>query len=102
MLGQRIDELAHDVLYIHPALPEVLEQGLLELASRGPEATRETAHASDADLSAEFNLTPPPGDWCRPAPRRLRSETASLCCQRGLHVGEVADAGGARCLSTAA
>jgi len=36
MLGQRIDELAHDVLYIHPALPEVLEQGLLELASRGP------------------------------------------------------------------
>ncbi len=60
MLGQRIDELAHDVLYVHPALPEVLEQTLLELASLGPEATREAAHGSDADLSAEFNLTPPP------------------------------------------
>jgi mycothione reductase len=31
MLGQTIDQLAHDVLYIHPALTEVLEQALLEL-----------------------------------------------------------------------
>ncbi len=31
MLGQTIDQLAHDVLYVHPALSEVLEQALLEL-----------------------------------------------------------------------
>ena len=31
MLGQTIDQLAHDVLYIHPALTEVLEQALLKL-----------------------------------------------------------------------
>ncbi|MBV8542771.1 MAG: mycothione reductase [Pseudonocardiales bacterium] len=31
MLGQSVDQLAHDVLYIHPALTEVLEQALLEL-----------------------------------------------------------------------
>ncbi|MEO7573574.1 MAG: FAD-dependent oxidoreductase, partial [Acidimicrobiales bacterium] len=49
-LGQTIDQLAHDVLYVHPALTEVLEQALLEsvaartlpsegdsLASRPPE-----------------------------------------------------------------
>jgi len=29
-LGQTIDQLAHDVLYIHPALTEVLEQALLD------------------------------------------------------------------------
>ncbi len=29
-LGQTIDQLAHDVLYVHPALTEVLEQALLE------------------------------------------------------------------------
>jgi mycothione reductase len=29
-LGQTVDTLAHDVLYIHPALTEVLEQALLE------------------------------------------------------------------------
>jgi hypothetical protein len=84
MLGQRIDELAHDVLYIHPALPEVLEQGLLELASRGPEATRETAHASDADLSAEFNLTPPPVTGADRllvgcGPRRPRFAVSGVC-----------------------
>jgi mycothione reductase len=31
MLGQTVDQLAHDVLYVHPALTEVLEQALLEL-----------------------------------------------------------------------
>jgi mycothione reductase len=31
MLGQTADQLAHDVLYIHPALTEVVEQTLLEL-----------------------------------------------------------------------
>ncbi|MGH3544681.1 MAG: mycothione reductase [Mycobacteriales bacterium] len=31
MLGQTVDQLAHDVLYIHPALTEVFEQALLEL-----------------------------------------------------------------------
>ncbi len=31
MLGQRVDQLAHDVLYIHPALSEVIEQALLEV-----------------------------------------------------------------------
>jgi mycothione reductase len=31
MLGQTADELAHDVLYVHPALTEVVEQALLEL-----------------------------------------------------------------------
>jgi mycothione reductase len=31
MLGHTVDQLAHDVLYIHPALTEVLEQALLEL-----------------------------------------------------------------------
>ncbi len=31
MLGQTVDQLAHDVLYIHPALTEVLEQALLAL-----------------------------------------------------------------------
>ncbi len=31
MLGQTVDQLAHDVIYIHPALTEVLEQALLEL-----------------------------------------------------------------------
>jgi mycothione reductase len=30
-LGQTVDTLAHDVLYIHPALTEVLEQALLEV-----------------------------------------------------------------------
>ncbi len=31
MLGQIADQLAHEVLYIHPALTEVVEQALLEL-----------------------------------------------------------------------
>ncbi len=31
LLGQTVDQLAHDVLYVHPALTEVLEQALLEL-----------------------------------------------------------------------
>lgn len=31
MLGQTVDQLAHDVLYVHPALTEVIEQALLEL-----------------------------------------------------------------------
>jgi mycothione reductase len=31
MLGQTADQLAHDVLYVHPALTEVVEQALLEL-----------------------------------------------------------------------
>lgn len=29
--GQTVDQMARDQLYIHPALPEVLEQALLEL-----------------------------------------------------------------------
>ena len=29
--GQAVDQMARDQLYIHPALPEVLEQALLEL-----------------------------------------------------------------------
>jgi len=32
-LGQTVDQLAHAVLYIHPALTEVLEQALLEFSS---------------------------------------------------------------------
>jgi mycothione reductase len=31
MLGQTVDQIAHDVLYIHPALVEVVEQALLAL-----------------------------------------------------------------------
>jgi mycothione reductase len=31
MLGQTVDQLAHDVLYVHPALTELVEQALLEL-----------------------------------------------------------------------
>jgi mycothione reductase len=31
MLGQNVDQLARGVLYVHPALTEVLEQALLEL-----------------------------------------------------------------------
>ncbi|MGH3840591.1 MAG: mycothione reductase [Pseudonocardiaceae bacterium] len=31
MLGQTVDQLARDVLYVHPALTEVLEQALLDL-----------------------------------------------------------------------
>jgi mycothione reductase len=31
MLGQTVDAVAHDVLYVHPALTEVVEQALLEL-----------------------------------------------------------------------
>ena len=31
MLGQTVDQLARDVLYVHPALTEVIEQALLEL-----------------------------------------------------------------------
>lgn len=30
--GETVDQLAHDTLYIHPALTEVLEQALLEIA----------------------------------------------------------------------
>lgn len=31
MLGQSVDQIAHDVLYVHPALTEVVEQALLAL-----------------------------------------------------------------------
>ncbi len=31
MLGQTVDQMAHDVLYVHPALTEVVEQALLDL-----------------------------------------------------------------------
>ncbi len=31
MLCQTVDQLAHDVLYVHPALTEVVEQALLAL-----------------------------------------------------------------------
>ena len=30
MLGNTVDQLAREVLYVHPALTEVLEQALLE------------------------------------------------------------------------
>ena len=30
MLGQTVDQLARDVLYVHPALTEVVEQALLD------------------------------------------------------------------------
>lgn len=33
-LGQSVEQLAHDVLYVHPALTEVVEQALLELDQR--------------------------------------------------------------------
>jgi mycothione reductase len=35
-LGNTIDQLAYDVLYIHPAITEVLAQALLELAKHTP------------------------------------------------------------------
>jgi mycothione reductase len=57
MLGQTVDQLAHDVLYVHPALPEVLEQALLELASQGLDEDGATQRG-DEGLSGEFNLTP--------------------------------------------
>ncbi len=38
-LGQTIDQLAHDVLYVHPALTEVLEQALLDLVTATPHAS---------------------------------------------------------------
>lgn len=57
MLGQTVDQLAHDVLYVHPALPEVLEQALLELASQGLDDDGATQRG-DEGLSGEFNLTP--------------------------------------------
>ena len=31
MLGQTVDQLGRDVLYVHPALTEVIEQALLAL-----------------------------------------------------------------------
>lgn len=31
MLGQSVDQVGRDVLYVHPALTEVVEQALLEL-----------------------------------------------------------------------
>jgi mycothione reductase len=33
-LGNTVDQIASDVLYIHPALSEVVEQALLELPRR--------------------------------------------------------------------
>ena len=42
MLDQTVDQLAHDVLYVHPALPEVLEQALLEVAAQLPDSGTET------------------------------------------------------------
>jgi mycothione reductase len=56
MLGQTVDQLAHDVLYVHPALPELLEQALLELAAHS--ATDAVKRQSeDVGLGGEFNLT---------------------------------------------
>jgi mycothione reductase len=60
MLGQTVDQLAHDVLYVHPALPEVLEQALLELAMKVPHAGPKQKQRQDSGLSDEFNLPPPP------------------------------------------
>jgi hypothetical protein len=57
MLGQTIDQLARDVLYVHPALPEVLEQALLELAEQPPTNTSRE-QPDDLGLGGEFNLTP--------------------------------------------
>ena len=59
MLGQTIDQLAHDVLYVHPALPEVLEQALLELAMNAPDSEPKQQRPG-AGLGDEFNLPPPP------------------------------------------
>jgi mycothione reductase len=56
MLGQTVDQLAHDVLYVHPALPELLEQALLELAAHSP-AEAATWRPDDVGLSGEFDLT---------------------------------------------
>ncbi len=39
MVGQTVDQLASDVLYVHPVLREVLEQALLELVERLGEGT---------------------------------------------------------------
>jgi len=57
MLGQTIDQLARDVLYVHPALPEVLEQALLELAEQPPTSTSRE-QPDNLALGGEFNLTP--------------------------------------------
>lgn len=35
MLGQTADQVAQQVLYVHPALTEVVEQALLRVAARG-------------------------------------------------------------------
>lgn len=57
MLGLTIDQLAHDVLYVHPALPEVLEQALLELAEYPP-GREVKGQPGDVGLGGEFNLSP--------------------------------------------
>jgi mycothione reductase len=35
-LGNTVDQLAHDVLYAHPALTEVVEQALLDVPGARP------------------------------------------------------------------
>ncbi len=60
MLGQTVDQLAHDVLYLHPALPEVLEQALLELAAEHSPTEGGAQPPYDDGLGGEFNVTTRP------------------------------------------
>jgi mycothione reductase len=59
MLGQTIDQLAHEVLYVHPALPEVIEQTLIELAIQKPNEKVDEQH-NNSGLGGEFNIRPRP------------------------------------------
>jgi mycothione reductase len=67
MLGQTIDQLAHEVLYVHPALPEVLEQTLIELAGEQRNEKVDGEH-NNSGLGGEFNIRPKPnaGGWAPP------------------------------------
>jgi mycothione reductase len=67
MLGQTIDQLAHEVLYVHPALPEILEQTLIELASQHPNGKTDRQRNDDG-LGGEFNITPKPNGGQKPRP----------------------------------
>lgn len=67
MLGQTIDQLADDVLYVHPALPEILEQALIELASHQPNG-KVVARTNNSGLGGEFNIAPRPNVTPGPHP----------------------------------
>jgi mycothione reductase len=57
MLGQTIDQLAHEVLYVHPALPEILEQTLIDLAAQKPNKKVDEQN-NNSGLGGEFNISP--------------------------------------------